>query len=181
MARENWNKLVAARSAWVQRVEAGLVTLREGLKLENAEGETLRRWGVSLGFPAYPLGPDQPLADEDWHRELLVIRRLVLRSDQRPNTLISISNDYDALFGATGVELFEHQFATTIIRFRDMPLSALECGHRLLNGMQSPGVRLILESVPSAGYFGFDEDGDALGFDEAFGDGDGGVWAERVG
>lgn len=178
-ALEGWGKLVDARSHWVQRVEGAIVTLREGLKLENAVGVTLQRWGVRLGFAEYRIGVDQPMADEDWYRALLVIRQRVLRSDATPDTLISIANDYDDLFGGDGVIYYEHDAATVIVQFSALPFAALGCGHRLLNGMQSPGVRLILIARPETDYYGFAGDPDALGLDEP-GDPSGGAWSEAA-
>jgi hypothetical protein len=177
--KAGWIALMGARAAGYQRVEDALKSLRDGLPLEDAETAVLARWSKHLGWPSWNLGADQPIVDDDeWLRAQLVIRRKALgvrNADEGPIALlIEVANDIDALFSDLGTTYRQDEIATVLIGFQDLPTSALAFAHAMMRRLVPPSVRLIVESRPSTGYFGWDGDADAAGFGT-------GTWTERYG
>lgn len=154
-------KLIAAIAPSVQELEDTFWALFAERSLQDAVGDALDQWGELLDEAR------DGLTDGHYRRVLLVKAR-VNRSNGTINELVDIlaqlvDADEDSVIY---MPLYPAGFALEYLRQVQSPASLLARVRRLILDATPAGVGLGYIVEAKAGYFGFDDDPDAFGFDE---------------
>jgi hypothetical protein len=178
----NWNELIAAFfsnghavsgetirkiaslfEGEAQNLEDTIADLIESALLDIASGALLDRIGKSIGVRRFS-------SSDDEYRKEIRTKILMIRSNGTINEFLEIAV---RLFGASNARLQNVYPASAIIDLFEVTVTDTARAKAALESVLPSGVSLeSVVSVPTE-YFGFEDDPNALGFDEGF-------WAETI-
>lgn len=154
----NMQRLVSVSVGQLEPLADALVALVEERTIDTAVGAQLDQWGTVLALP-------RDGRTDDAYRIALRARLAVYMSNGTPENLITITR---LLVGDVVVELLERPFASVYIQWEagtPTPDDERPTVQAQLQASAPAGVEVVaVEAVP--GFFGFESDPLALGFDE---------------
>ena len=159
LSKENFCNLVKIFAEEVQCAEDSLFALIAERQVSNAVGANLDQWGVIVGQPRDGL-EDMPY------------RQVILTAIERNNSEGTVNELLSILAGVTGSDSVKYEpLYPAGMAFSYVADPPLDDNHReRVKDMITPavGAGIGLDYIVEAqeGYFGFDDDPDALGFGE---------------